>query len=182
MCAVPTPTFSIGARLESGARPTGCSSDGPQPSAAISDIRAGYTAAPRGLSRDAGRGAFARWREFRRPLAASGSLAVIYRTTQPDNAVQDPERYAAPATREYRKNSALICWPGESQRGPADAARRRLASRRDEGQPPPVQAWLQTRTRHRPREAERRPRPRHLEQHPQTGWTPKVRWLCGTRS
>jgi integron integrase len=81
------------APLESGARPTGCSCE-PQPSAAISDIRVGYPAAPRWLSRDAGRGAFARWWESRRPLAAPGSLAVIYRTTQSDNAVQDTERWA----------------------------------------------------------------------------------------
>jgi hypothetical protein len=33
-------------------------------------------------------GSFARWRNFTRPLAASGSSAVMYRTTQACNAVQ----------------------------------------------------------------------------------------------
>jgi integrase-like protein len=46
-----------------------------------------------------GRAAYARGREFRRPVAVSGSLAVIYRTTQSDNAVQDTERSAAGDTR-----------------------------------------------------------------------------------
>jgi hypothetical protein len=37
-------------------------------------------------------GAFATWQKFTHPLAATGSLAVMYRTTQSDNAVQDTER------------------------------------------------------------------------------------------
>jgi len=42
-----------------------------------------------------GGGAYARWRDFTRPLAGSGSSAVIYRTTQSGNAVQATSREVA---------------------------------------------------------------------------------------
>ena len=78
---------------------------------AISDIRSGYPAAPRGLSRDAGRGACARWWEFTRSLSASGSSAVIDRTTQSDNAVQVISSSA------YKRYCKLPCRQGGMGRG-----------------------------------------------------------------
>jgi hypothetical protein len=90
---------------------------------------------PRAAHRRGGQGATQR----RRPLkTASRSGRRTTAFTRRASPAGDAERYAAPADRAYRKHWALICWPDESRRGTADAARRRLASRRDEGQPPPV--------------------------------------------
>src|SRR5262245_14090366 len=50
-----------------------------------------------------------------------------------------------------------------------------MVSRRNEGEPPTVQARNQEWARHRSRKTQRRSRSWHTEQYPQTSWTQEVR-------